>query len=59
MRQTARRGVPVLVSNHDTPLTQELYAGAVISAVQVRRNISCNAENRHKARELLAYFVPH
>ena len=59
VRRTARRGVPVLVSNHDTPLTQALYAGAVISVVQVRRNISCNSENRHKARELLAYFMPH
>ena len=57
VRRLADRGVPVLVSNHDTPLTQELYAGARISAVQVRRNISCDSENRHKARELLAYFL--
>ena len=55
-RQTAQRGIPVLVSNHLTDFTQEIYAGAEITQFSVRRSISCKAEQREKASELLALF---
>ena len=52
----ARDGIPVLVSNHDTPFTRVAYAGASLSAFAVQRNISCKVLGRGKARELLALF---
>ena len=52
-----RRGVPVLISNHDTPYTRELYKEAdEIEFFKVRRNISCNGETRGYAPELLALY---
>ncbi len=57
-RECAARGVPVLLSNHDTPLARELYTGAELFELQVRRNISCKGDGRGKANELLALFTP-
>lgn len=56
-RETAATGVPVLVSNHDIPLTRELYRGADLEVVSVKRTISRNAHNRKKVDELLALFT--
>lgn len=50
--------VPVVVSNHDMPLTRQLYRGATLQCFDVQRSISTNGENREKAKELLAYFAP-
>lgn len=49
-------GVPVLISNHETPLTLEWYAQATIHRVSVRRTISSNALQRSKVSELLALY---
>ncbi len=57
-RRCQERGVKVVVSNHDTPLTRELYAGARIESFPVRRRISRDATNRAPAQELLAVFDP-
>lgn len=50
--------VPVVISNHDTPFSRQLYTGATLQSFDVQRSISTNGENREKATELLAYFAP-
>ncbi len=56
--ETAARGIPVLISNHDTPFTREAYARATeLDSFPVHRSISCNGARRQAARELLALFV--
>lgn len=57
-RATAARGIPVLLSNHATDITEKLYAGAHITQLQVQRLISRDGDNRGKASELLALFTP-
>ena len=47
----------VVISNHDTKLTRELYQDATeLMSFPVRRTISCNAQKRGYAQELLARF---
>lgn len=51
------RGVPVLISNHNTRFTRDAYQGADnIKRLQVKRLISCQGQKRHSAAELLALF---
>jgi DNA adenine methylase len=57
-RALAARGVSVLISNHDTEFTRDLYTGARISAFQVQRFISCKGDQRNPAGEVLALFAP-
>lgn len=52
------RGVPVLISNHDTPFTREIYQGAKIRRIKVQRSISQTPQKREKVAELLALFMP-
>jgi len=52
----SERGIPVIISNHDTPYTQAKYRGADIRTFDVRRFISCNGSRRNMAGELLAIF---
>ena len=56
----AKRGIPVIISNHDTDNTRTLYkdAGAKTEGFQVRRTISCNVKKRNKTGEILAVFQP-
>jgi len=56
----AKRGAFVIISNHDTAYTRELYThyGGQLVFFDVQRNISCNGQKRHKATELLAVFRP-
>ena len=58
--ELAGNRIQVVISNHDTRQTRELYAGrnAKISRFKVRRNISCDGKNRREAGELLAVFNP-
>jgi DNA adenine methylase len=53
-----QRGIPVLISNHDTALTRRLYKGAKLNVVKVKRTISRNGAGRNKVDELLALFEP-
>lgn len=60
-RQAARlaaRGIHVVISNHNTPFTRELYvdAGATMRRFKVQRNISCRGGERIRVGELLAVF---
>ena len=55
-KDAANRGVPVIVSNHDTDFTRHYYEGARIKSFAVKRHISCTAKNRLPAKELLAIF---
>jgi DNA adenine methylase len=57
-RELAELGVNVIISNHDTEVSRELYRDARIEAFTVQRNISRDAQNRGKAPELLAFFGP-
>ena len=57
-RAANERGIPVLISNHDTLLTRRLYHGADLSVVKVKRTISRNGSGRNKVDELLALFSP-
>ncbi len=51
------RGAFVIISNHDTPFTRELYRGATnIVPLMVSRTISCNGQNRGKVKELMAVY---
>lgn len=55
-KELAEKGVMVVISNHDTEFTRELYEPAKISSLKVQRYISCNSSSRVKANELLAVF---
>lgn len=48
--------IPVLISNHDTKFTREIYKGAKFKRVKVQRSISQSSEKRVKVRELIAIF---
>jgi DNA adenine methylase len=53
----SRRGATVVISNHDTPVTRELYSSAThLVELQVARLISCDGASRKKAAELLVVF---
>ena len=54
----AHKGVPVLISNHDIELTRELYRGARLDEILVKRTISRNGGSRNKVAELLALYPP-
>ncbi|WP_018982507.1 Dam family site-specific DNA-(adenine-N6)-methyltransferase [Salinimonas chungwhensis] len=55
---STRRGIPVLISNHDLPVIRALYQGASISMLSVKRSISQKGSLRRPAAEVLAYFPP-
>ena len=54
----ARQGIMVIISNHDTDNTRNLYqdAGAKTEGFRVRRTISCDVKKREKVGEILAVF---
>lgn len=52
------RQIPVLINNHATPLTYELYRGALLDEIQVKRTISRSVTGRNKVGELLALYLP-
>ena len=55
--EASERGAFVVISNHDTDFTQSLYKGAArLEPVLVSRTISCDGQNRNKAKELIAVF---
>ncbi|WP_420852006.1 Dam family site-specific DNA-(adenine-N6)-methyltransferase [Pelotomaculum isophthalicicum] len=52
----AEKGIPVLLSNHDTEFVRRAYASAQIIAFDVQRFISCDSTNRGRVGEVLALF---
>ena len=50
------KGIPVLLSNHNTEVTRDLYAAAEVLRFSVQRFISCNGADRTAAPELLAIY---
>ncbi len=56
-RHTAQRlNITVIISNHDTPFTRQIYQGAQITPLKVQRFISQNTGQRSCVKELLAIF---
>lgn len=53
----AKKGIPVLISNHNTAFTQDVYAAALTEQFHVQRHISCDGQRRGKAGEILALFT--
>ncbi|MBA2657699.1 MAG: Dam family site-specific DNA-(adenine-N6)-methyltransferase [Tatlockia sp.] len=54
--QSSLRGIPVVISNHDTEFTRHYYRHSEILSFPVKRYISCNAAKRAPAQELVAIF---
>jgi DNA adenine methylase len=54
--QLAKRGIPVLISNHDLPFTRATYQKAQLDYFPVARLISCKGNRRFPVKELLALF---
>jgi DNA adenine methylase len=52
----AAKGIRVIVSNHNVPITQELYKNATIYPIQVTRTIAAKGSSRKKANELIAVY---
>lgn len=55
-KNAAKRGVKVIISNHDTEFTREQYQGATIKSFTVSRFISRAADRRLPVKELIAIF---
>lgn len=55
-RECASRGIPVVISNHDTVESRAIYRDAEIHSFSVQRFISSKASTRGTAPELLAIF---
>lgn len=53
----AAQGTRVVISNHDTPVSRELYQAAELAEVLVHRSISSKGATRGKAKELIAIFT--
>ena len=51
-----KRGIKVIISNHDVPLARELYKNAKIYELQVSRSIAAKGSSRKKVNELIAVF---
>ena len=54
--ESANKGIPVIISNHDTEFTRDQYRQASIISFPVKRLISCNAAGRKSVPELVAVF---
>lgn len=55
-RAAQKRNIPVLISNHDLPLTRDIYSSAKITMLKVKRSISQKGNERLPVGELLALF---
>jgi DNA adenine methylase len=53
LRAMKRRGVEAMLSNADTPVTRELYAGLACHVIRAPRSISCDGSTRGDAGELV------
>lgn len=58
-QEACQNGVHVMISNHDTDYTRNLYRDAhQIHAFPVARTIACQGKKRVPVMELLAYYKP-
>lgn len=57
-KELVAKGAFVFLSNSDTPLVRDLYAGYELKEVQARRSINSKAEKRGKIGELLIIGRP-
>lgn len=55
-KESAKQGITVIISNHDTEFTRYHYRHSEIVSFPVKRHISCQAEMRQQAQELIAIF---
>lgn len=55
-QETAAKGIPVILSNHDTEFTRYHYRKAEIKSFQVARFINCQTALRQPVKELIAIF---
>ncbi len=55
-KKLANQGHTVIISNHDLPLTRDLYRDADIHPLNVQRVISCKSKKRVQVKELIAVF---
>ncbi len=55
-KSLARKGATVIISNHDTPFTREIYRGAKLQQLEVSRTISCQGKTRRKVTEIIACY---
>ena len=55
-RELAQRGIAVVISNHDSPSTRALYAGATLHQVQAHRSLAASQSARGTVAELVAVF---
>lgn len=55
-KETAAKGIPVIISNHDTAFTRKHYKHAQIKSFPVARFINCQANLRQPVKELIAVF---
>lgn len=57
-RDCQARGIPVIISNHDTTYTRELYQDAKLKGFRVTRTISRDGATRKRVKELIALYLP-
>ena len=55
-QQIAPNSQGVLISNHDTEFTRDIYSSAILKTVEVQRNIAAKGSSRKKVGELLAIY---
>lgn len=55
-KSLSNRGVKVIISNHDVPVTRELYKDSTIYSVQVQRSVSAKSGSRGKVEEIIAIY---
>jgi DNA adenine methylase len=55
-RSAFDKGIPVLISNHDTIITRKIYEQATLDTIQVRRTISAKGGSRNKVDEIMALY---
>lgn len=52
-KELDKRGVKVMLSNHNTPLINELYREFNIHVIEAKRNINANGKGRGKVEEVI------
>lgn len=57
-KQATERGATVIISNHDTELTREIYKDAKIEPLLVRRSVGSKSNSRIMTKELVACYRP-